>query len=366
MQRTTPDAPPSGRCRRNLPDAILHFATLAIAVSALLTVLVMVFAGQTGLRTVSILFSMNLIFSVSIGGLMTFLYSRVFDHLRGPHPTRVRTLLAHLAILVPGISLGGELGLRLIAVAPWLEGIHINRIRTFIIAWVLGIIITLAMTSYEGLRGRMHRSERRAEEMRREALAARLEALQARTNPHFLFNGLNTVAGLIEEDPAKAERVLERFSELLRYSLTGGRRERVRFAEELEMARNYLAVESLRLESRLRTRFEIEAGTESVAVPPLLLQPLVENAVLHGVAPRREGGTVAVHARRRNGSLVVTVEDDGPGPGGSARRGTGTALDGIRKRLRLLYEDRGNLETGERPGGGFRARVTVPATEEPA
>ena len=127
---------------------------------------------------------------------------------------------------------------------------------------------------------------------------------------------------------------------------------RLKVADELEAVRNYLEVEHIRFGDRLRVTFDVEPGVETRLVPPLVLQPLVENAVLHGVAPRTEGGEVRIHVSQSNPGLMLRVEDDGPGPGRSTHRGCGTSLNNLNERLRLTYGERAALETGPGDRGG--------------
>ena len=194
----------------------------------------------------------------------------------------------------------------------------------------------------------------------RAGLRAELRALQARTNPHFLFNSLNTAAGLIEEDPAAAEQVIERLAGLFRYSLRGSERSWVRLSEEVEAVRGYLEVEAIRLGERLTSEVSVAPELAEVLVPPLVLQPLVENAVLHGVAPRKEGGRVSVAASRTDSTLVLSVSDDGHGPGSSPHRGSGTSMVDLEKRLQMVYGGDARFSSAAGAEGGFRVDLSLP------
>jgi two-component system sensor histidine kinase AlgZ len=209
------------------------------------------------------------------------------------------------------------------------------------------------------LRLRAAATERLAAAERRASLQAQLETLQARTNPHFLFNSLNTVASLIPEDPALAERTLERLADLYRYALDASRVRTVLLGREIEMVSDYLELQRARYGERLRASVSLSPEVADVAVPPLLIQPLVENAILHGLA-RREGGDVHVSARREGEQLVIEVCDDGPGPGRSEHRGSGTSLDGVRERVRLHSDGRGAVALEAVGGSGCMARVALP------
>jgi two-component system, LytTR family, sensor kinase len=196
--------------------------------------------------------------------------------------------------------------------------------------------------------------------------AAQLRALQAQLQPHFLFNTLNTIASLIPEDPAAAEETIESLSELLRAALRGDGAHEIALAEELELVDQYLRIQEVRFHDRLRVERRTDPDALSALVPPLLLQPLTENAIRHGIAPRPLGGVLTLTAERREGWLVLTVEDDGGGfRGVDAQRANGESSDGVglantRARLERLYGDAARLDVGNRPGGGAYARVRLP------
>ncbi len=204
------------------------------------------------------------------------------------------------------------------------------------------------------------RLRHRVDAQREAALRAQLEALQARTNPHFLFNAMNTIACLVRQDPRLAEHTVVRLSEVLRYALSSSHRDRVALGEELAMLRDYLEIQRARFGSRLRYAIAADPGLESTMVPPLVLEPLVENAVVHGVASTRHGAKVQVTARHSGNSVVLRVEDDGPGPGGSRHRGTGTSLGDLARRLELLFDGACPLITRKNERGGFSAELSLP------
>ena len=188
---------------------------------------------------------------------------------------------------------------------------------------------------------------------------ARLAALQAQVNPHFLFNSLNTVAVLVRDgDSAAATRVVEQLSDVLRRTL-GTTSAEVPLDAELDLVHQYLAVEQARFSDRLRPEFEIEAGIESALVPSFALQHLVENAIRHGIARRIDAGRVIVEARRRGVMLELTVTDDGAGVAEPVIETAGHGLADTRERLRTLYGAAATLDVrrGER---GTIARLTIP------
>jgi two-component sensor histidine kinase len=202
----------------------------------------------------------------------------------------------------------------------------------------------------------------RAERAERLELEAQLAALRAQLDPHLLFNALNAVAALIPTDAEAAERTLLRLAELYRSLLAASRSELHPLEHELDICRAYLDVERARFAERLAVSIEIAAGLDPrrVEVPVLILQPLVENAVTHGLAGRARGGALCVRARASGDQLELEVEDDGVGLGHSSRRGAGLALETTRQRLRLRYGEAAALELAPAPGGGTRALLRLP------
>jgi signal transduction histidine kinase len=221
-------------------------------------------------------------------------------------------------------------------------------------SWLYGLLagVAYALRAQERLRAGALAAAR-AEAL---AMDAQLRALRAQLNPHFLFNALHSLGALVHHDRAGAEEALDRLGELLRYALDEAAGDTVALAEEWAFVRNYLALETLRLGPRLRVEAELDEEALECRVPPFVLQPLVENAVRHAVAPRVEGGCVTISARMEGGALVICVQDDGPGANPeAAERGKGLGLRALRERIAT------RLEIATAPGKGFRATVTLPA-----
>ncbi len=185
---------------------------------------------------------------------------------------------------------------------------------------------------------------------------ARLAELQSRIRPHFLFNTLNTALALVRHDPARAEAVLEDLAELFRVAITENA-ESVSLAEEVELAQRYLAIEQVRFGSRLQVTWELDADAGSARVPPLLLQPLVENAVRHGIEPDAAGGTIRVRTRVKLGRALVSIVNSMPA--GASEPGHGMALRNVRERLRLMHDVAAQFET-RREADAFRVQIVVP------
>ena len=188
------------------------------------------------------------------------------------------------------------------------------------------------------------------------ATEAGLMELQSRVQPHFLFNTLNTAIALVRVDPSRAEEVLEDLSELFRAAL-GALEGDSTLGEEIRLARLYLAIEGMRFGKRLEVEWDVEDAIAGARVPPLLLQPLVENAVRHGVEPNDAGGRVQIRARLRNGRAWVQVVNT---VGAAAPPGHGIGLVSSRERLRLMHDFRSEFQAGPIEGGRFRVRLAVP------
>jgi two-component system sensor histidine kinase AlgZ len=197
------------------------------------------------------------------------------------------------------------------------------------------------------------------------ALAARLHMLQARTNPHFLFNSLASISSLVATDPERACAILDRMAGLFRYALESGTRTRASLREELVAVRDYVDVEGVRLGDRLRCSLALDDDVLDVEAPPMILQPLVENAIFHGVEARRGGGSVTMRGSRSGDTITLTVQDDGAEVGAqpslSRRRGsgTGTSLSSLRERLALAYGKRASLEISRHDGFTVTMRIPV-------
>ena len=185
---------------------------------------------------------------------------------------------------------------------------------------------------------------------------ARLAELQSRIRPHFLFNTLNTALALVRHDPARAEAVLEDLAELFRVAITENA-ESVSLAEEVELAQRYLAIEQVRFGHRLQVSWELDADAGVARVPPLLLQPLVENAVRHGIEPDAAGGTIRVRTRVKLGRALVSIVNSVPAA--ASQPGHGIALRNVRERLRLMHDVAAQFEVRSE-ADVFRVQIVVP------
>ncbi|HEV3201739.1 MAG TPA: histidine kinase [Bryobacteraceae bacterium] len=215
-----------------------------------------------------------------------------------------------------------------------------------------------AMEYYRQVRIR----ELKATQLEARLALSQLEVLKMQLQPHFLFNTLHAISALMYRNLEGADRMIARLSDFLRLTLDSAGVQEVTLKREMEYLDKYLEIEQVRFGERLEVRRAIDPGALDLLLPNLVLQPLVENAVRHGIAPRAGGGQIEVTARVDQSTLVVEVLDDGPGPTGEIREGLG--LSNTRARLEQLYGKECRLELAGAPQGGFRARLIIPAHSE--
>jgi two-component system LytT family sensor kinase len=227
--------------------------------------------------------------------------------------------------------------------------------------WLL-LLICFFFKSWQDLRDAVAAGQLKAEEMEKERLQALLTKLKDQMNPHFLFNTLNTVAALIPADPNQAERVVVKLSGLFQAVLAASRKTTHSLAQELEFCRDYLEIEQARFGTRLKVKMQAgnDREKETIQLPVLILQPLVENAVKHGLSSRAHGGSLWVGYAREGAGLKIWVEDDGVGFGNSSYRGSGTALENCRKRLELSYGNGATIDIFPRKPEGTRVVMNLP------
>ena len=238
-------------------------------------------------------------------------------------------------------------------------------LNTSLVAYWVVLSIQAAIRNHHRYRERSEaalRSELRASQLETQVAQARLGALKAQLQPHFLFNTLNAIVVLVRQQKGQqAEETLARCSDLLRAVLADMEAQEVPLSRELEYLRLYLSIEQLRFSDRLRVEIDVDPELLDAAVPHMALQPLVENAIRHGIGRRATAGLIRIHARRHGDSLQVEVQDDGPGFGASgAGGGMGLGLANTRARLRQLYGDAGDLRTGNGQGGGAVVTMVLP------
>ncbi len=250
---------------------------------------------------------------------------------------------------------------------PELRGIFLGR------PWASQLLSCLLnIFGYAGIVGLVHavhfhnrsrERERRASTLEAQLTKARLSALQAQLHPHFLFNALNAISTLLRRDTRAAQEALTSFSELLRLALSHSSQPEVSLREDVEFLRRYVEIQQTRLGDRLRFEEEIDPAAFDYQVPALLLQPLVENAIRHGIEPSPDPGTVRVAILPREGRLLVTVEDNGAGLSTKEEdngASTGIGLQNLRSRLETLYGQQQRFAVTTRDGGGVSVKVEIP------
>ena len=218
------------------------------------------------------------------------------------------------------------------------------------------VVIDHALNYYQKLQER----ELKASQLEAQLAQSQLQVLKMQLHPHFLFNTLNAISALIRESPDEAEEMVSRLGDLLRMTLETAGLQEVRFKEELEFLNHYLEIEQTRFQDRLKVVMTIEPETLHGLVPSMILQPLVENSVRHGVGPRPEGGCIRIKAWRDNSILRLEVEDDGPGLDDHAPLKERVGLTNTRARVRNLYGDEYGVSLHNAAGGGLVVSLTIP------
>lgn len=289
---------------------------------------------------------------------------------RVPVSLRWRAIAVHVlgSIVVPLIRVAGVLAATLL-VAPWgspeptpLLTRYGNLLASFypidaIIYWA----IVGAVTAFDSVRQLRERALH-ASRVETQLAQAQLANLRLQLQPHFLFNTLHAIATLVrDEDPKGAVKMIAGLSDLLRYSLDTAGCNFVALSEELEIVRRYLEIQQTRFSDRLSVTIDVEDGVRNAAVPVLLLQPLVENAIRHGIADPTRGGRLALSACGDRGDLVVEIRNDGPPLPDDWQSRQGVGLTSTRQRLAQLYGDRGRLELVNE-AAGVLVRVRIPET----
>ena len=235
-----------------------------------------------------------------------------------------------------------------------------GALATYATAWVEGLVIESARESDE-----RHRVATRL-------VQAQLDSLRLQLSPHFLFNALNSAMALIGSDARAAEKMLAAISDFLRMVLHSSKEPTVTVEHELSLIRHYVDIQRARFGDKLDVTYSVDESLEPAMVPSLLLQPLVENSIRHGISPRARGGRIYIAIHSRDATLLIDIEDNGVGPSVKRKRdrekGTGLGLANTATRLNHLYGERHIFETGPGTDGGFRVHIELPleTTQHPA
>ncbi len=286
------------------------------------------------------------------------IYRWVRRNLRKPRFDRQILLL----VLIVGMEIARE----------WLAEAYPTRLFALIApTWLIRLAVYACAAMVVGIQLKIWnaiRIEHKLEEQKRLLLEARFDALQRQINPHFLFNTLNSIASLVRFRPEMAREMIVRLANILR-SLLKEHDTFVALREELNFTEDYLGIEVVRFGAdKLRVVKDIDPATLEMLVPSMLLQPLIENSIKHGIEPRISGGTITMRSRLRETSMTIEVEDDGVGMGESARtpggavvrKGTGIGMKNVRERLEVLYGEAARFDVMSRPGRGTRVTLEIP------
>jgi len=242
------------------------------------------------------------------------------------------------------------------SVSPLDEGAKI------LLLLIAGAVATYATRWQEELAQAFSRATEEREQLGARLERAQLQALKLQLHPHFLFNALNTITALVHANPDAAERMVSELSELLRASLSNASAQELPLAHELDVLGHYLEIQRIRFQDRLTVTLDIDPDARGALVPNLLLQPLVENAIRHGITPRAAPGRVWITVARQDATLAIDVEDDGVGENPARPHSDGVGLGNTRARLRALYGPAHRFEAGSRADGrgGFAVRMAIP------
>lgn len=299
-------------------------------------------------------FGTNLVYSLCIG-LLTYGTIDLLRHRLWPQGAPAPAAMIIIVLLAAPVGwFGGSFLASLLLGAPWGPGtMGLNSMFGFL---ALTAGAGLGCTFFFWTRERLACSERDAAE-------ARLKLLQAQIEPHFLFNTLANLQALIGSDPQRAQAMLGHLDGYLRATLASTRNDQCTLAEEFALLRGYLEILAIRMGPRLVYTFDLPDALAKARLPPMLLQPLVENAIKHGLEPKVDGGQLRIAASAEGRQLVLVVEDSGLGFGAASTSGTGVGLLHVKERLAAVYGDAATAEIGEAAGGGVRITLRLPRQE---
>lgn len=302
-------------------------------------------------------FAINFVFSQCIGLSIYGINAAVLCRVADPRRRWMMLALSFPASIVLGIALA----LWITGVGDWRD----PRIRASMMIGLffggIGGISYFLSERIEKLHAELEQRKLAEIESEKREMEAQLKMLQAQIEPHFLFNTLANVGSLIDSDPSLAKRLLERLNDWLRIALVRSRSDRATLGDEIDMLENYLQILKIRFGERLNWRIEITESARLAPFPPMLLQPLVENAVRHGIEPKLGGGEIAISANAEKNVLQISVTDSGVGL--NATSGPGAGLANVRARLAALFGESGRLTLNTNSDGGTIATLDLPYRE---
>ena len=353
--------------RRWRPSVLRNLLFTAILCAIVIAVIVLFSLGM-GHRITWKMLAEVATFSLLIGYTQHYLYKITITLARRRQrlaPLLMHPLMLGIALPVAAIYIGYVLAVSLLTGTLWLNvsenwrGFVFASCVTIAIGWLLWEAIE-ATRKKEVARRERAELQANVDRAERERTTAELKALRAQVEPHFLYNTLSNVVSLIEREPATAKYMTERLIGYLRHTLDASRREHATVGDELAIIADYLEILRLRMGERLWYEIAADDATRALPLSPMLLQPLVENAIKHGLEPKIEGGRITVSAAVQDGRLNIVVEDTGLGFGvATDTAGSGSGLANVRGRLKAIYGDAARLSI-EQPEAGTRIRLSLP------
>jgi signal transduction histidine kinase len=305
-------------------------------------------------------FAVNFVYSQCVG-LSIWLFTDVGRRLLWPNARPpIVPFVALLCVSLPIAWLAGGWLAALVFDNPWRVHGYLASLLITAAAGVIAVFYFWEREKMAHLEAQAALDRSRAETVERQIAEARLKLLQSQIEPHFLFNTLANLHALIPSDPARAQRMLDHLNEFLRAALASARKEKTTLADEFRLLRDYLEILAIRMGPRLGFRLELPEALAGARLPPMLLQPLVENAVKHGIEPKLEGGAIELIASAGAGVLTISVADTGVGLGGAATAGTRAGLAHVRERLGAVYGAAASLEIADNSPGGVVATLRLP------
>lgn len=343
---------------------MLRDAPIAIAISALIAVVIVLIIGRPETLVEQLVFSIIIgsIAFLIVNGARLLLWDRSGWRLREWVPFALLVVVTVPVAHFGGMQIGGAiLGIDVPSLAqyPTLNQLSMNLLTLIV---VTGMVVLVRHREHMRRAEEERAAERlRAEVIERQALQAQLRLLQAQIEPHMLFNTLANLQGLIAIDPDRAGDMLDQLIQYLRATLSVSRAETTTLEQEFAAMQAYLGLMGVRMGARLAYRLELPPALKTARLPTMLLQPLVENAIVHGLEPKVDGGEIVVEAGMAGDSLVIDVRDTGLGLGQvPARRGGGVGVSTTRERLEALYGARATISLTPASPQGTLARLTLP------
>ena len=299
------------------------------------------------------LFWYNFVYSQCIGLSVMTINATVVNFLQSPV-----LRWAVLSLSLPGsVAVGMTLAFTITGVGGWNDK---YVWPTMVLGLFFGLIGSITLLLSEQIKTEVKQRQLIKSESEKREVEANLKMLQAQIEPHFLFNTLANVGSLIDSDPVLAKRLLDRLNDWLRVALVRARSDKTTLGDELDMLENYLQILKIRFGERLRWHIDVPENARHSVFPPMLLQPLVENAVRHGIEPKLGGGEIVIAAQTEAGTLRIVVRDSGVGMQGNV---DGAGLANVRVRLGTLFGDAGRLSLANHADGGVIATLELPVQE---